>query len=453
MESNIAMEALGMHGAVLGTIRDFILGALKNRETGDPIYVCGDAALSILASHPKNVLELAYLKLNSWPFVNVPLCWRRLHEDASLFRVVQILEEMAAVDAQNHQTTTSGKRRKLNGTDVDCSLTTLVETLDKGIMLSGVPSRGDLFEQIFGMLDEALAPSTSPQAPNSYPMQPLPSMQFKLGVNKAQHALSLEDFQAHLDTSTTPLVIPGALDAWPALKLWQYPQHLVQLTLGGRRLVPVEIGRSYTDEDWGQQLLPFSRFLEEYVLPAEPQNIGYLAQHDLFQQLPALRNDILLPDYCYSTPPSADAATLKTAGLSTASQLDEPLLNAWFGPKGTKTPLHTDPYHNVLCQVVGYKYVRLYSPSETPKVYPRGVDENGINMENTSLLDVSFFRPEGFDANKHSINYSVEEFPLFTTAEYRETILKPGECLYIPLGWWHYVESLSTSFSVSFWWN
>jgi ribosomal protein L16 Arg81 hydroxylase len=44
------------------------------------------------------------------------------------------------------------------------------------------------------------------------------------------------------------------------------------------------------------------------------------------------------------------------------------------------------------------------------------------------------------------------EFPLFEKAEYVEGIVGPGECLYIPRGWWHFVRSESVSIGVSFWW-
>jgi len=46
-----------------------------------------------------------------------------------------------------------------------------------------------------------------------------------------------------------------------------------------------------------------------------------------------------------------------------------------------------------------------------------------------------------------------ELFPLFASAPYLECILQKGEVLYMPPRWWHYVRSLSLSFSVSFWWR
>jgi len=39
---------------------------------------------------------------------------------------------------------------------------------------------------------------------------------------------------------------------------------------------------------------------------------------------------------------------------------------------------------------------------------------------------------------------------LFREAEYIEGILGPGECLYIPRGWWHYVRSESVSIELVF---
>lgn len=130
-------------------------------------------------------------------------------------------------------------------------------------------------------------------------------------------------------------------------------------------------------------------------------------------------------------------------------------MNAWLGPKGTKTPLHTDPFHNILCQVVGYKYVRLYAPEETPKLYPEAMDETGIKMDNTSQVDAYYFRPQLDEHPRSASDTSRQElqYPLFRKARYQEAILSPGQSLYIPLGWWHYLESLSPSFSVSFWWK
>ena len=34
-----------------------------------------------------------------------------------------------------------------------------------------------------------------------------------------------------------------------------------------------------------------------------------------------------------------------------------------------------------------------------------------------------------------------------------DCVLEPGQMLFIPPGWWHYVKSTTVSFSVSFWWR
>lgn len=50
-------------------------------------------------------------------------------------------------------------------------------------------------------------------------------------------------------------------------------------------------------------------------------------------------------------------------------------------------------------------------------------------------------------------NVDVREFPDFHDVPYQECILKPGECLYLPPGHWHFVKSLEISFSVTYWWR
>lgn len=83
-----------------------------------------------------------------------------------------------------------------------------------------------------------------------------------------------------------------------------------------------------------------------------------------------------------------------------------------------------------------------------------------MDMGNTSLVDVKVWRRmRGRERGREGDNdvegdeEQKKKFPEFEKAKYQEAILGPGECLYIPLGWWHYVESVTASFSVSFWWN
>ena len=83
---------------------------------------------------------------------------------------------------------------------------------------------------------------------------------------------------------------------------------------------------------------------------------------------------------------------------------------------------------------MGEKYVRLYDEQYSKSLY---VYEGNI-LKNTSKLDVD--------------NLDYDKYPLAKDVPYTETILKPGQMLYIPPKCWHFVKSLATSFSVSFWW-
>ncbi|XP_046749584.1 lysine-specific demethylase 8 isoform X2 [Diprion similis] len=233
------------------------------------------------------------------------------------------------------------------------------------------------------------------------------------------HQPSMEAFYRDIFQPKIPAVLEGCMEHWKAMELWRDPKYL--LKVAGVRTVPIEIGSHYTAEDWTQCLLTFSEFIESYVTPDTSQKLGYLAQHELFNQIPELMDDIAVPDYCNFTDSGGDATP--------------PDINAWLGPKGTISPLHFDPKNNLLCQVFGHKEVILFHPRETPNLYPY---ETKL-LTNTACVDPT--RPD------------FKKWPKFEKANGITCALGPGEMLFIPPGWWHYVTALSQSFSVSFWWD
>lgn len=458
-----------------------------NPHPYDPILECPLSIRTLLGSHPALVVKFANSKIHSYPFSEVPSCWRRLFTDASIRNAAIIISERIDKSGRpqlGNFERTGEKRKRTEPVMIDSEgrnvknisdrfaipgkfeewVQQVVKLLDMAVIMAGAPEREELIESLLSALQVHVEKS---EQPKNGPSKKQPWVCFRHYSTKVKKApevnysihscamMSMAAFEKHLRTDK-PLVIKDALGHWPAFdeRPWKSPEYLLQKTFGGRRLVPVEVGRSYTDEGWGQRIMTFKEFMDTYLLDRTANGpeksaikeeiangIGYLAQHDLFNQIPSLRSDISTPDYCYTVPP-APAPGTPLASKPTQPKLEEPLLNAWFGPAGTVSPLHTDPYHNILCQVVGSKYVRLHSPKETQYLYPRGLDGGGVDMSNTSTVDVEA------DAVQRD-----EEFPLFQKAKYVETILNEGECLYIPVGWWHYVRSLTVSFSVSFWWN
>ena len=95
------------------------------------------------------------------------------------------------------------------------------------------------------------------------------------------------------------------------------------------------------------------------------REVGYLAQHRLLDRLPVLRKDILVPDYC-ALLTEADEQYLQSTeegGAGTDGGCADVVINMWLGPCTTVSPLHHDPYHNLLAQIHGTP-PSLYYPTE-----------------------------------------------------------------------------------------
>ena len=291
-----------------------------------------------------------------------------------------------------------------------------------------------------------------PPLPDEWPApgQPVPLPPGSLGPAPgarvpATPPLPLTDFAAST-LGQSPLLLTGLAATWPATHRWSSPRYWAAAM--GDRTLPVEVGSHYLAPSWGQRLVKGQEFLQEMLTatatPSTATPTPYLAQHDLLAQVPALAGDVVTPDYCCLTT-SGDAASHDN---DDDASLPGPTttINAWLGPAGTLSPLHTDPHHNLLCQVVGCKYVRLYPPStcfvdasHTPSLAPFGSGTTSLTAANTAAVDLEAVTPALGSAG-------------VAGAPFWDTTLSPGDALYIPPGWWHWVRALDASASVSFWW-
>jgi lysine-specific demethylase 8 len=232
------------------------------------------------------------------------------------------------------------------------------------------------------------------------------------------------EFAKLVNSLNKPAVMRGFAAEWPATKKWRNIDSLAREF--GHRLIPIEVGSM--SSGMKEELTSFRTFVSTYLsLSAKKNcwsledatmgtstNIAYLAQHPLLDQIQALYDDV----------------ETKPCGLQPTN------VNVWIGTGGTRTPLHFDSYDNLLIQLVGAKYVRLYGITETPKLY------------------VSKDKSYGLQGNISEVDCEMEDFkkhPLAENCPYTEVLLLPGDCLFIPSRHWHYVRSLSTSISVNYW--
>lgn len=141
-----------------------------------------------------------------------------------------------------------------------------------------------------------------------------------------------------------------------------------------------------------------------------------MAQHPLLEQLGSLAADVHPPPW---VPPNRPLVGV----------------HAWVGPPRTHTRLHTDTADNALAQVAGVKVVRLVDPRHTSCLaVPAGDGARG----NVAGVD-DLVHPAGSGAA------AVAAVP------YGRVVLRAGDVLHIPAGWWHDVRSVGAAVSVNYW--
>lgn len=102
----------------------------------------------------------------------------------------------------------------------------------------------------------------------------------------------------------------------------------------------------------------------------------------------------------------------------------------WLAPAGNVTLLHHDTfYENLNVQVYGRKHFVMLPPKDFKRMYYHFFAESPIDPRHPDL----------------------SKFPKYAGAQPVETVLEPGDTLYIPQFWWHFVTALDLTVNINTW--
>jgi hypothetical protein len=192
------------------------------------------------------------------------------------------------------------------------------------------------------------------------------------------------------------------------------------------------------DSDWMKVTMPFETFMDTFIdgkvkwNEKRVQMVGYLAQQNLFEQIPEL---------------AVDCPTLPHTSAGTRGNREQWRRNVWIGGSGSFTPIHCDPYENLFVQVVGTKRAHLFPPQVAQHLH---LFPSSTRQSNTSAIPTEDILLS--ETSKASLQ---SEYPGIQSAlshpDTRHVTLEAGDALYIPRNWYHCLQSTSISASVNAW--
>jgi hypothetical protein len=229
-----------------------------------------------------------------------------------------------------------------------------------------------------------------------------------------REGLSAEAFAALYPARSEPLILAGRAAGWPAVGRWtlehikaKYPAVLVGASVD----LPADVVPYWLYHDDHVRDLPLAALVD--LIASEERTLACYANQVSFDSMPDLRADV---DFSDLTPVTRDPR------ITT---------NLWIGSAGTRSGLHYDSSDNFLVQICGKKRLSLVPPGEFREVYPFtwNFSKSPVNPEDPDLAT----------------------YPRFADATVWEGHLAPGDVLFLPALWWHYVTSLDPSISINQW--
>lgn len=240
--------------------------------------------------------------------------------------------------------------------------------------------------------------------------------QSNYGQEPAKKTLTPGAFYQQYFWRNWPVVLQGLIADWPALERWtldyfaqRYGAQVIEITSEREddQLFEMNLDQHRSRikmRDFIRRIQECDHATNDFYLVAKNGLLSNSAFRDLLEDIPCPH------------------------GLLDPGTADCQNIGLWFGPTGTVTPLHHDGSNILLAQVRGRKLVKLISPFFLGELYNTHECFSDVDLE---LIDY-------------------QKFPLMKNVEILTVTLEPGELLFIPIGWWHWVKALEVSISVSF---
>lgn len=226
--------------------------------------------------------------------------------------------------------------------------------------------------------------------------------------------LSRDEFFEKYYFANRPVVIKGMLEDWPALTQWT-PEYLKRQC--GDQLIEAQYGRNNSpnyemESAKFKKQMAFSEYID-LINSCGPTNDFYMTANNTNlngQALKALWKDVPL--------------------ISEYLKVDNPTYQGffWYGPPGTVTPLHHDLTNNFMAQIQGSKLVRMIPPNRLPNIYNHHHCYSNVDLGN--------------------IDYA--QYPEFRGIKIIDVLIEPGDLLFLPVGYWHYVLGLERSITMTY---
>lgn len=217
-------------------------------------------------------------------------------------------------------------------------------------------------------------------------------------------------FKKNYFNKKKPVIIKGLAKNWGATKNWNLD---FLLSLKEDKDIFL-LSDNFIQDDNRYKKASFKEYIQQ-LKDAEISNTSvkdYLTTLDIFEYYPHLKSDI---DFSF---------------FEKHTKVND--ITAWIGPANTISGFHADTANNVYAQIRGKKMFIISSTKFNKTMYP---SKKHIYGAVASDVDIN--------------NFNSNKFPEFKNNEFKSVVLEPGDVLFVPQNWWHYVQALTPSISIS----